>query len=307
MAKRVIVWGSYVEYDRFHQWMEVELLKGSMQIEAIVLNEENLFTWLDGIEVIPIEELLTREYDYLINLNQNDPLAVRRILELLRIPLDKVIPIKVFALPCFDLQRYLAVKESRVSIIANNCWGGVTYNALGMQFLSPFINMFVLPEDYLKLLNRFDFYMDQPLHYIEDGFEVNLKRNYPIVGLADVTLNFNHYTEFESAVQIWEKRKARLNFDNLFVEMIIDTRESLEAFLKVPFARKIGLSTIKCSDKDIIYFPVVDNGYTKKRYVNVWDYFNHMASLMGDELKQYDILKLLNGEEDFMRAGMREQ
>lgn len=51
--------------------------------------------------------------------------------------------------------------------------------------------------------------------------------------------------------------------------MIIDTKEELEAFLKVLYVHKIGLSTVKCSEKDIIYFHVMENGCA--RYVNVWE------------------------------------
>ncbi len=305
MSEKVIVWGFGAEYDRFSKWLEPEVRKGNMKIEAILLNEENLLRSLDGIEVIGVEELLVREYDYLINMNQTDPALVANILNMLKIPSWKVIPIKVFGLPCFDLKRWMKVKESRISIISHNCWGGYTYNSLGMEFLSPFINMFMEPKDYFRLLNHFDFYMKLPLHYIREGYEPVLKRNYPVAGLEDVTLYFNHYTDFESASVMWEKRKERLNYENLFIEAIIDTKEELEDFLSLPYKNKIGFSTIPCREEQVIYFPILKNGYAQNKYDgNTWNFFNHMAMAGSDECRQYDILKLLNGEKDYMRAEM---
>lgn len=303
--KKVVLWGTFMEYDLFSKWFELECLKGNMTIDAIILNEENLLLELDGIPVIAIEELLAREYDYLIDMNRVERERVLRILELLKIPLDKVIPAKVFGQPFFDLKRWIEVKESRVSIIANNCWGGYTYNSLGLQFLSPFINMFVTAKDYLRLLSKFKYYMDMPLELVREEYEPVLNRNYPVVALDDVTIHFNHYTDFESAVNIWEKRKCRLNYDNLFIEMIIDTKEDLEAFLAVDFEHKIGFSTVPCNEEGIIYFPLVENRYIQSKYQgNTWNFFNHMAMAVTDEGRQYDVLKLLNSEKDFMRARM---
>lgn len=123
--RKVILWGSRQEYDLYRRAFEVEQLKSNMRIMAIVLNEGRVARYIDGVEVIAIEELLVRDYDYLIDMNKADSQTIRRILDLLDIPLEKVIPARAFALPFFDLERYIEVRESRVSIISNHCWGGV--------------------------------------------------------------------------------------------------------------------------------------------------------------------------------------
>ncbi|MCM1160235.1 MAG: DUF1919 domain-containing protein [Roseburia sp.] len=302
---KMIAWGTAEEWDFFSKWFELEIVKGNMHIECIVLNRENFFYELQGIEVIPIEGLLTREYDYLIDMNQNNRESVLRILELLRIPRNKVIPAHVFGMPAFDLKRWSQVQRSRVSIIANNCWGGYTYNSLGLEFQSPFINMFLEAEDYLRLLENLEYYLAQPLHYIKEGYEVNLKRNYPIVGLDDVTLYFNHYIDFETAVETWNRRKEKINYDNLLVEMIIDAKEDLEKFCELPYKHKIGFTKVPCEIEDVIYFPVMENGYVQEKYQgNFWNFINHMAMAATDECRWYDVLKLLNHEKDYRRARM---
>ena len=44
------------------------------------------------------------------------------------------------------------LKNDNFSILASNCIGGVLYHELGMPFLSPFINMYVEPHDFIKFL-----------------------------------------------------------------------------------------------------------------------------------------------------------
>lgn len=300
---KVILWGSCEEYGIFCKYFQFEVLKGNMQIEAVCLNGVHQISRIDGIEVIRVEELMFREYDYLIDMNRQERTAVTRILELLQVPRSKVILASIFQQAYFDLKRWIAVQESKVSIISDNCWGGITYHSLGLEFLSPFINLFLESGDYLRLLENFAYYMEQPLYLLEEKYEVNLKRNYPVVGLGDIKLFFNHYTDFEQAAQIWEKRKQRINYGNLLVEMRIESREALDRFLALPFEHKIGFSTVPCDEKDILSFPIIENGYLQSRYGNVIGYFvNELASVVSKEGKLYDSLKLLNHEEDYVKV-----
>ena len=300
---KVILWGSCEEYGIFCKYFQFEVLKGNMQIEAVCLNGVHQISRIDGIEVIRVEELMFREYDYLIDMNRQERTAVSRILELQQVPRSKVILASIFQQAYFDLKRWIAVQESKVSIISDNCWGGITYHSLGLEFLSPFINLFLESGDYLRLLENFAYYMEQPLYLLEEKYEENLKRNYPVVGLGDIKLFFNHYTDFEQAAQIWEKRKQRINYGNLLVEMRIESREALDRFLALPFEHKIGFSTVPCDEKDILSFPIIENGYLQSRYGNVIGYFvNELASVVSKEGKLYDSLKLLNHEEDYVKV-----
>ena len=152
-------------------------------------------------------------------------------------------------------------------------------------------------------MNNFDYYMSLPLHFVREEYEVNLKRNYPVAGLDDVALHFNHYTDFASANAVWERRKNRMNKDNLFVEMAIEHHEDIEKFAVLPIEHKIGFSVFPCSENDIYYFPVPDKDYLENKYGgNTFNFFNHIAMMPTDECRYYDILKLLNHEKDFMRV-----
>lgn len=302
--KKVILWGTSVEYDLFYKLIEVEVLKGNIEVVAIILNEEDYLQKLDGIDVIKIEELLVREYDFIIDMNRDEREVVHRILELLRIPRDKVLPISLFDKVFFDLNRWIQVKESNISIISNNCWGGITYHSLGLKFTSPFINMWMENNDYLTMLENLEYYMSVKPHFVKEVYDEVLKHPYPIVGLDDIYIHFNHYNDFESAIEIWNRRKERLNYDNLLVEMIISRQQDLERFISLPFEYKVGFSYIPCEEENVVYFPFYENKYISNKYQNdTWRFVTRMAAYKyPDECKHYDVLKLLNHEKDYIRA-----
>ena len=93
----------------------------------------------------------------------------------------------------FDFEQYVKFINEKVSIVSNHCWGGFTYHSLKAEFLSPFINMFIPQEDYIRLLEDFDDYMKEEIKYYKNEYEPNLQSEYPVALLGDVELHFNHY------------------------------------------------------------------------------------------------------------------
>ena len=69
-------------------------------------------------------------------------------------------------------------------------------------------------KDYIEMLSDFKYYMEQPLEKVCDrGIGSN-----PIGSLGGgVNINFVHYRNFEMAKDSWDKRVARINYNNLFV------------------------------------------------------------------------------------------
>lgn len=295
----VIIWGSSVFYDIYAKLFEYEVFKGNIKIKALVFNDEEGMPYLEGIPLIKLEEILHMSFDYLIDMNEEEHDVALNILNLLQIPLEKVIPARTFLLPTFDMRRWVQIQKSNISIISNNCWGGLTYHSLGLPFLSPFINLFMKGNDYLTLLEDIEKYMNYPLCFVEER-RANSEKNYPVMALGDVRLHFNHYDDKESAFAFWEKRKKRMNYDNLFVEMSIETEEELERFLALPHPHKIGLTMLPCEEKDVISFRQYP--YYVERYLRgIGELALVYASWQASECKVYDILKLLNHEEDFRR------
>lgn len=56
-----------------------------------------------------------------------------------------------------------ALKNRDFSIICSNCVGGVIYHELNLPFLSPTINLFIKPSDYIKFVSNLNFYLTQTI------------------------------------------------------------------------------------------------------------------------------------------------
>ena len=108
--------------------------------------------------------------------------------------------------------------NDQFTIICSNCIGGVIYHRLGKQFLSPTVNMFIKEPDFVEFCLHLDYYLTQELSFLESDLP------YPLGVLPgdgdqipDITLHFNHDTIPENAKANWDKRKMRINRDNLYI------------------------------------------------------------------------------------------
>lgn len=123
------------------------------------------------------------------------------------------------------------------TIIASNCIGTFMYYDMKLRFNSPTINLSFDMNDYVKLLERLPYYMEQTLMPAVDE-----RFSFPCGMLDDIEIRFNHYATFEEAVAKWEERKRRIDMQNLFVIGIDGdgcTYESMERFDALPYEHKV--------------------------------------------------------------------
>lgn len=127
-------------------------------------------------------------------------------------------------------------------IISDNCFGGVIYQELEMPYTSPFIGLAVKASDYVRLLSNIDYYLCQPIHFVESN------ESYPVGMLDDVTIDFVHYKDEQEVVEKWKRRKSRmLSIDkDKWVVKMDDRQKStvkyLEQFHSLPYKNKISFS-----------------------------------------------------------------
>ena len=138
---------------------------------------------------------------------------------------------------------YLDLKNPSFTIISNNCWGGYAYQQLGLEYQTPFVGLFILPEDYYKLTKNLAYYMEQDLVFDDQlaYFDKN-GHFYPVGHLADVTLHFLHYPSKEDALEKWHRRKARMDWENLYFKFDNKdgaTPELLHKIDQLPYQSKI--------------------------------------------------------------------
>lgn len=155
----------------------------------------------------------------------------------------------------FEIRRFFvkrSIKNKNFSVISNNCWAGRVYQYLDMPYLSPTAGLYFFAPDYIKFVSDLRRYLATPLRFIDAKdskyYEELQKRNQtekPIGILDDVEIVFLHYKTREEAEEKWNRRKERVNFDNIILKlsrMDLCTEKEIEEFDKLNFKNKFVLN-----------------------------------------------------------------
>lgn len=139
------------------------------------------------------------------------------------------------------------------TIISNDCWGGMAYEELGWRYDTPFVGLFLMLEDYMRLLPRLRFYCasrvefaDRSRHGEINSWRETIKRPYPIGVLGgDVEIQFLHYASRDEAELKWNRRVTRIHWNRLLVKTCWHDDVRMEGWLRefeqMPFDHKLSL------------------------------------------------------------------
>lgn len=185
------------------------------------------------------------------------------------------------------------LKNLTPTIISSDCTGGILYHWLGLNFNSPFINLYMNNYDFLTALENFDEFIESEI--IEDKLT---DKPFPVgIGKYGVKIFFMHYPDFETALYKWNERKRRIDKSNIGIifsnlgEGVKEESEFISVvkrFHSLPFRNKIvfvgedyeldGCYKLKDFDHkkciNICYY----NKYGK-RYIDQFDYVQFINSL----------------------------
>ena len=132
------------------------------------------------------------------------------------------------------------LKNNSPTIISSDCFGGLAYHSMGLQFRSPTVNLFFSPDDFIAFVQNLQGYLDDELEEITDT-----SVSYP-VGVLDymgrkIRINFMHYKTFDQAKEKWNQRKQRIDYSNIFIIQTLPsaTEERIRAFDTLPFENKM--------------------------------------------------------------------
>lgn len=156
------------------------------------------------------------------------------------------------------------------SILCPNCIGGLIYHRLGKQFLSPTINLWMTQPDFLKFILNIKNYLQLELNFINSKFD------YPVAMLGDITLHFNHYSNADEASSCWNRRKKRINYDNLFIIMYDKdglSKEDIRSIENIKCRGKLVISNHKYPDIPYVKTIPANMNNPEKRYrldINKW-------------------------------------
>jgi uncharacterized protein (DUF1919 family) len=135
------------------------------------------------------------------------------------------------------------------TIISANCWGGSVYEDLELPYQTPTVGLFFYAPCFMELLKDLKTTISLPLTFHEASKyeDANVFRNesyrYAIGKLGtDIEIHFLHYKTEEEAKDKWERRKQRINWDNLFIACTDRdgmSPELMTAFDDLPYKRKV--------------------------------------------------------------------
>lgn len=184
------------------------------------------------------------------------------------------------------------LKNKEFSILCNTCIGGVIYHDLGEKFLSPTVNLYIRPHDFVKLMENLPYYLNECS--FEEMKEIEEKLCYPVGRLNDILIFFKHYKSFDEAVEKWGERKNRIDYNNMFVIMTdrwCCPEEDLKRFDELPYKHKICFVAKKRDYPTNIVVEKGSNGYCVGTITQVQNIF-------GKRLYQYaadfDYIEWLN-------------
>lgn len=193
----------------------------------------------------------------------------------------------------------LRLTNKTPTLICSNCTGGVLYHWLGLEFRSPFINLYMNNIDFIKALENFDEFLATEI--VEDK---NSKLDYPVgIGYNGVRLHFVHYKNFTDAIEKWNERKKRIDPKNMCVWLTNFTPSQygaepttiIERFNKLPFKNKLIFSGEKFHGENIIYLKKYNKVMNKKnifgtmnflgkRFIDQFDYVSYLNNMIGNEV-----------------------
>ncbi len=162
--------------------------------------------------------------------------------------IEQIIPLQAREIPsCLKVYyrshyHYLKskhLKNKSFTLLANNCNGTFLMYDMGLEYLTPIVNIYIPPKDFIRFLQNLDKYLSiDTFKFIStDGCD------YPIGLLGDdVHVHFVHYATPDLAQRKWNERKSRIQYDNLFL-MLTErdgcTYNDLLAFDKLPYKNKV--------------------------------------------------------------------
>ena len=193
----------------------------------------------------------------------------------LNLPEEKLLGDRIVTIPGFTLEKYRKLQRSHLSIFSPHCFGGLISKMLGLPVRTPFGTNGVEPYGFIKFLREPQRYLNEKLTlngkksqsesvskntgniYEESTFILHPNNQKPKLG--DIAMTMVHYKTFDDFVEMWERRKPRINWYNIFVEMYTAKPDLLELFDALPYGKKICFVPFK-SDLDSAWYinPEID-------------------------------------------------
>lgn len=290
MAIRVIVWGTGRGYSKHKNHILRLQSENIISVEAVTSTDGWYSKKIDGWKFVAENEVNKVDVDIVL---VTTTLFYEQIVQKALahgFSRSEIFPADILDIANCSLLDYIKLYNARPTIISNNCWGGVTYSHLMLPFFSPFINMFISDEDYIRLCSNLKQYLEEKIVFSHEEYNKVEKFKYPCFHLGDITLHMNHYRDIETAEKKWYTRLSRVNYDNLFYMMYTESMETAQKFDSVRVSRKICF---------VSFYTDIPSAVPVSPYIEQYKNEKFWRIVLGMALGKYafydDVELLLNG------------
>lgn len=109
------------------------------------------------------------------------------------------------------------------TIISRDCIGGYIYKEMNQKFSSPTIGLYMTNDDFIT------FCLDLP-EFLTGSLEpIESDKPYPRCKITsskgEIKINFMHYTSLDEAIEKWQRRKLRVDYNN--IKIIMDAKPNV--------------------------------------------------------------------------------
>lgn len=139
-----------------------------------------------------------------------------------------------------------------LTVVSSNCTGSLICHEIGLRFNSPFVNLWIHPHDFVRLVDDLEEYMNAPLRFVKDA-----QVKYPVAMLKDVRIYFQHYKSEEEAEYKWLQRRARMDYEHLCIIMVQKDNwcyEDLKQFDSLPYEHKVVFTNKEYPELESAYY-----------------------------------------------------
>ena len=173
----------------------------------------------------------------------------------------------------------IGLRNREFTIISNNCWGGVVYDRYRLPYKTPTIGLWIPAKDYVRFVANLEYYLSLEVKQIswkechvseilksrKESGRYQFELDDMIIGrLGDIDIIFFHYASFDEAKSKWDRRKARINYNNIIIKLNDQndfSNDVFEEFAKLPYKNKLFITARKeyIGYSDVIYINYPDD------------------------------------------------
>lgn len=282
-------------------------LSNDIRIIGVITTEKPAYGTIDGFRRYSLESVDFSVSDYVIIAVENWK-EIFSILKKRGLSNESIILGKVFTLPYFDFIEYIKMKKGHPSIISNSCLGGRVCKELGIEMLTPTINAACFDDNnYIEFIDNIKNYVSEDIIPYEnnrnDICRGTYNREFFIpkgILNSKIVWSFPH-DDISYAVSNWNRRRERVNFDNMSFIMIAFSDEGAISFDALNLERKVCFYYKNLGLKSVIYTPEWNEVEIKRKYDYNYPMFVHRYATNIEGLGRVNWLNFLNGNENILR------